>query len=323
MQFLQSVCFVSLSLVSPPLAQESGTVSVQAREQYAQFLVVQARREALVRQGSVRFLERQIRADDNDLLHACSGTFEQSGTFEKWTRRSLPGADLLAFAPKADPKSIASVLASERPAIALFDGERTLRVGPDKKDNQFWHGVLQDGLQPAIRMGALNCGLMLGDQWLSKDLESYTLTSAVPSTTVAGETVYGLTMSAGSEVWTLALRVDADLTLVGLELSKPENPSSVVFEATRLVTFQGERMVEQGNLQVQRGAILHMEFEYLREGLSPSQCSLMTVPSEVMAAKGAMVIVDETTREQTYLGNGAVLERRIMGGGEEAAVNRD
>lgn len=272
---------------------------------YSAFLDRQRAVELRARSLKIVFLDIQYENDRPEPALVSSGYCEHVSDYEKWVRWTAPWSTLESRGlSSTDSDSVHGALRSFSPIIECSDGSRALSLQPYRGYSLLWYGLLQGEVDRRIRRGALNCGLMFGERWLSEHLQSFTLVTA--ERTDNGQIRFELKHIKSPDD-TVTLLTDDDYLLHAIEWRKREAPvaSATIAAHTAVDSIQ---LISEATIvyEYSTRTVNTISLSY-EPSLLQRAPPLLEIPLEISSAGGAMLVSDKLTGAQYPLGNPAIL----------------
>lgn len=264
-------------------------------------------------------------------------TLDRSRLSERWVRLEglvelEPRRHLEIVQSAVYPAEFQRGLSLGRPTLCVFDGARTLSIGPQTHQERLWTGQLAKGLDKDIRSGGFVCGWMFGEQWLSECLSKWTCVEAKP---LAGEFELTFALSrppSNAQRVKIVTSAKTGWAPMSMAWLVPASGGATDHAETK-VQMQvnvSEFVEHQGSMLPCRGSVRYnysdsIEFSvYLRytsvAERSPMLFSVDALPPEVRAVDGVVIYRDDLTTEMKTMGNKEVLPPALRREVEEGGL---
>lgn len=269
----------------------------RAQEIYEQFLIVQRAREQVVRRHRTTFTERYMRLDTQRPLGVSAGHADFSSSNEKWARWEVPSGASAAIHAIDDPRLFEErIRESVLPSIGISDGIQTVQLAPVPSRSTHWDGLLEEGVSTVIRRGALNCGVLFYERWLSDFLEGYSPSSC----TLEPSGLTRLVLVSKHEQdgsRSLHLLLDHDLLCHSLIMMRGGIPRVESHVDSRIL-IDGEHLPAAGHVigHYDVPVVLRATLAYSASVGLASESYLETLPSEIHELGGTASVTDEAGR---------------------------
>ncbi len=278
-------------------AQPSRSGPCDAQEIYDQFLIAQEARQLVLRQHRITFTERSVRMTDHRPLGAAAGYVDFSGNREKWVRWDIPAVASAAIHAIECPVAFAERARDiVRPNVDISDGTQTVLLAPVGSKPKHWDGLLVEGLSPVIRRGALNCGVLFYEQWVTSFLSRHQAKEC--ATQDNGLT--RLTLVPNSDPGgprSLQIDIDDDLFCHSMVIRMNGSPRVEAHVDTRTLVL-GEPVPATGHVlfHYETPVLLRAELHYAPSAGLVEESYLETLPSEIHELGGTASVTDQAGR---------------------------
>lgn len=298
-QLLTILCF----------CQQAGSdLNGAALSRYEIALSLQAKTEEAARQWRIEFVCCSDEDGNSSKGILTAGAFEQLGLFQKWTFKHRRKQDCTEPGVYSSLEQIEQELLPVAPKISTYDGNRARGIESDKLNPRLWRGsLLEEGRGP-IYPSSLECGLYFMSTWMSTVLRDCTVTASSMNASGGWEfKVRPNTPSSTTHTYTIGIDAENRICHLSWENGTEQYYSAVI---TARCSRDGLELPSEGTLTYSTAPRVNwrVALRYVPTQLSLSECSNTSLPAEVEALDGVMVVRDSVTNAAFVKGNEGLIK---------------
>jgi hypothetical protein len=290
----------------------SGENSAQELALFEAFSRKLASDEEIARKCEISFQALHVMTanDGRHPIRFQRGSLAQRGAYERWTRYTCDDRPRLKEAfPEQDLGLVNFALAagkldldSIRPTYSIADGGRIFTFGPIANDRRGWLGAMGIKMETAIRDGALNCGLLFGEEYLYTYLKRHRLNKVQQENGYTTFVLVPNTEQANADEVELIVDNKDVVSKITWYRAREVVGSALV---TRTANVAGRTLVAGGrifyNYKPQIDVVAELSFVV---GEVPvDEAALLTLPPEIRRVDGIILYRDEAANVFRAIGN--------------------